>query len=257
MKHIVLRAALVAVCLAVLTGANAALAQTGNIWRIDYFSNPNWAGAPAQTDFSPWIALNWGLGSPGPNVPVDNFTARMTTDAFFPAGIYQFSVVADDEVALMIDGATQVDTRGRGQSGKAFALTIPIAQGVHRIEVLYREWVLDAYVFVNWAQINNSGIPPVGPVPPIALPYPPLPPSQPSVQTSRGDYTPCIQQHLHQVNCFVSDGTWDGPNEGSIALEPQIVSWTNCEADTIMTFRINNEARSFACSRTTAGWFPR
>src|SRR5512136_2191953 len=138
MKGILLRAVLLTVCVAALAGSPAALAQSGNVWRIDYFNNPNWAGAPVQTDFNSWIAFNWGLGSPGPNVPVDNFTARMTTDAFFPGGVYQFSAVADDEVALIIDGVTQLDTRGRGQSGKSFTLNIPVAQGVHRLEVLYR-----------------------------------------------------------------------------------------------------------------------
>jgi hypothetical protein len=257
MKRILLCAALVAVSVVFLVGGSSALAQSGNMWRIDYFNNPNWAGAPVQTDFNSWIAFNWGLGSPGPAVPVDNFSARMTTDAFFPGGIYQFSAVADDEMVLIIDGVTQLDTRGRGQSGKSSTLNIPLTQGVHRLEVLYREFTLDAYVFLSWA-LTNNWVPPMQPVPPIGLPYPPLPPSQPSVQTSRGDYTPCIQQNLHQANCFVSDGAWDGPNQGSIALEPQIVVWTNCTPDTISTFwTTNNEARSFACSRTAAGWFPR
>ncbi len=256
MKRILWRAALVAVCVAALAGASPALAQSGNVWRIDYFNNPNWAGVPVQTDFNSWIAFNWGLGSPGPAVPADNFSARMTTDAFFPAGMYQFSVVADDEVVLMIDGVTQLDTRGQGASGKSFTLNIPIAQGMRRIEVLYREWVLDAYVFVNWTQVSNW-MPPVQPVPPIGPAYPPLPPSVSTLQTQFGDFTPCIQQNSHQVNCFVPNGAWDGPNHGSIAMEPQIVSWTPCARDTVSTFATGTGDRSFACSRTEAGWFPR
>jgi hypothetical protein len=254
MKGILLRAVLLTVCVAALAGSPAALAQSGNVWRIDYFNNPNWAGAPVQTDFNSWISFNWGLGSPGPAVPVDNFTARMTTDAWFPGGVFQFSLVADDEVALIADGITYVDTRGRGQSGKTQIVSVPLAPGVHRLEVLYREFTVDAYVFVSWGQQSGG----VTPVPPIGSPYPPLPPSAGSLQTQFGDYTPCIQQNIHQSNCFVSNGAWDGPNQGSIAMEPQIVSWNACTRDTINTFTTaNGEPREFVCSRTEAGWFPR
>jgi hypothetical protein len=247
MKRILLSAALVAVCLAALVGVAPAQAQSGNTWRIDYFNNTNWAGSPVTTQFNSIIAFNWGFGSPSPAVPVDNFSARMTTDAFFYAGTYQFSVVADDEVALIIDGVTRLDTRGQGQSGKSSTLNIPMWQGMHRVEVLYREFTQTAYIFVNWALLGSGGTPP-----------PPLPPSASSVQTQFGNYTPCLQQNIHQANCFVSDGAWDSPNLGSIQMEPQIVSWSPCARDTVSTFTTaNGEARSFACSRTEAGWFPR
>ena len=129
MKRILLSAALVAVLLAALVGALPVGAQSGNTWRIDYFNNTNWAGSPVTTQWNSLIAFNWGFGSPSPAVPVDNFTGRMTTDAFFYAGTYQFSAVADDEVALIIDGVTRLDTRGQGQSGKSFTLNIPMWQG--------------------------------------------------------------------------------------------------------------------------------
>ena len=254
MKRILLSAALVAVCVAAIAGVSPAMAQNGNTWRIDYFNNPNWAGAPVMTQFNSFIAFNWGFGSPGPAVPVDNFSARMTSDVFYYAGTYQFSVVADDEVVLIIDGVTRLDTRGQGQSGKSFTLNIPMWQGTHRVEVLYREFTQTAYIFVNWALLGGGG---VTPVPPIAQ-FPPLPPSAGSVQTQFGNYTPCLQQNIHQSNCFVSDGAWNSPNLGSIQMEPQIVSWNVCAADTINTWlNANGEPREYTCSRTLAGWFPR
>jgi len=96
------------------------------------------------------------------------------------------------------------------------------------------------------------------PVPPIGSAYPPLPPSVATLQTKFGDYTPCIQQNIHQANCFVSDGAWDSPNLGSIQMEQQIASWVHCPPDTVSTFQIaNGQDRTFVCSRTEAGWFPR
>jgi hypothetical protein len=254
MKRILLSAALVAVLLAALVGALPVGAQSGNTWRIDYFNNTNWAGSPVTTQWNSLIAFNWGFGSPSPAVPVDNFSGRMTTDAFFYAGTYQFSAVADDEVALIIDGVTRLDTRGQGQSGKSFTLNIPMWQGMHRVEVLYREFTQTAYVFVNWSLLGSGG---VTPVPPVAT-FPPLPPSASSVQTQFGNYTPCLQQNIHQANCFVSDGAWDSPNLGSIQMEPQIASWNVCAANAISTFTNANQVpQEFVCSRTLAGWFPR
>lgn len=252
MKRILLSATIAAACLALLVGAVPAAAQSGNTWRVDYFNNPNWAGSPVMTQFTPLISFNWGLGSPGPAVPVDNFTGRMTTDAFFYAGTYQFTALADDEVALIIDGVTRLDTRGQGQSGKQITFSMSMWQGTHRVEVLYREWTVSAYVFVNWTLLGGS----VTPTPPPGVP--PLPASQSSVQTQFGDYTPCIQQNIHQANCFVSDGAWNSPNLGSIQMEPQIVSWNVCTPDVTQSFVDNNlQVRSFNCSKTAAGWFPR
>lgn len=253
MKRILLIAALMAICLATLSGVSPTMAQSGNMWQIDYFNNTNWLGFPAATQFNSFISFNWGFGSPSPAVQVDNFTGRMASSAFFYAGTYQFSVVADDEVTLIIDGVTHLDTRGRGQSGKSFTLNIPLSQGTHRIEVLYREFTQTAYIFVNWIFLGGSVTPP----PPVS-PYPPLPPSASSVQTQFGNYTPCIQQNIHQSNCFVSDGAWDSPNLGSIQMEPQIASWNTCVANTVNTFtNANRVPQEFVCSRTLAGWFPR
>jgi len=253
MKRILLSAALVAICLAALAGVSPALAQSGNTWTINYYNNTNWAGSPVMTQYSPYISFNWGYGSPGPAVPVDNFTARMTTDAFFYAGAYQFSAVADDELAVIIDGNTYLDTRGQGQSGKSFAFNDAMSQGTHHIEVLYREYTQTAYIYLSWLFVGGGTTPP--PSPPTST-YPPVPPSSTNVVTKYGDYTPCIQHNTHQANCFVSDGAWDAPNLGSIHMEPQITSWNICVADTTTTYtNPQGQAQSYNCSKTLAGWF--
>ena len=172
MKRILLSAALVAVCLAAL--AAPALAQSGNTWTINYYNNTDWAGYPVMTQYSPYISFNWGTGSPGPAVPADNFSARMTTDAFFYAGTYQFSAVADDEMTVIIDGVTYLDTRGKAQSGKSFAFNVSMWQGNHRIEVLYREFTVDAYIYLSWLYLSGETTPPP---PPTESTYPPVPPS--------------------------------------------------------------------------------
>lgn len=256
MKRKVAALLFVVVCLLSVAVFSPANAQSGNQWRVDFFNNPNWVGPVVHTTWTGLISFNWGTGSPGPGVPQDHFTARMTSDVFFFAGVYRFTFLADDEVVLRINGVTHLDTLGRGMSGKNVTVDVPIPQGNHRVEVDFREHTGPAYIFVNWFFVKSD--PSLGwsptPVPP-RMPQP----SASSVVTQFGDFTPCIQQGTHQANCFRSTGAWDAPNTGSIELEPQIVIWGNCTANTVryQVLFANRDPQSSVCSRTEAGWFAR
>lgn len=227
------------------------LAQSGNQWRVEYYANPNWSGTPAYTQYVNLINLNWEGQSPAPGVPATNFTADMTTDAFFYAGVYEFTLLADDELVLWIDNQLYFDTRDRGQSGKSFTVQIPMSQGMHHIVVDYRQYTGPSYLYVNWNYLKPATAPP-------SVPPPVAPPSATTVITPYGNYTPCIQQHLHQENCFQPNGQWNSPNLGSIQMEPPIVVWGNCKADTIQTMvlYLGQPPQSAKCSKTEAGWYP-
>ncbi len=261
MKRVLIIALLVIVALLPLAAQAPApaSAQSGNLWTAWYWNNPDWAGTPVLSQTVSFIWFNWGFGSPGAGVPVDYFTARFDTTAFFNAGTYRFTITADDEAVLIINNVTFLDTRGAGQSGKTLVVDVPLNQGNANISVLYREFTQAAYITVNWQYIKPGAVPPPPPPPP-TTPTQCFPPSASSVQTRFGDYTPCIQQNIHQMNCFQSDGAWNSPNQGSIQMEPQITIWGNCVADTTTSFQVscdpNVPMASFNCSKTEAGWFP-
>ncbi|MEA3335255.1 MAG: PA14 domain-containing protein [Chloroflexota bacterium] len=231
-------------------------AQSGNQWRADYYPNLDWAGNPVFTQVIPYLNLNWGAGVPGPNMPADNWTMRGTSDAYFYSGVYRFSALADDEVLLMIDNAVYLDTRGKGQSGKNQMIDVTMTQGTHHVQVDFREYTGNAYITINWELIKG----PTPPPPSSSCPYPPA--SAPSVQTQFGDYTPCIQSGSHQSQCYVSDGAWDSPNQGSIQMEPKITIWGNCQpADSDTTWALDCstdpwKTQNYRCSKTLSGWFP-
>jgi hypothetical protein len=263
MKRLIPLVVIAALCLTALAGATPTAAQSGNVWRLDYYNNLDWAGSPVTTAFNSFISFNWGYGSPSPAVPVDNFTGRFTTDAYFYAGNYTFTLTSDDEVALIVDGVTLLDTRNAGASGKTFTVNFGMWEGTHHIEALYREYTQLAYVYINWAYGKPGTTPPPPPTQPTPVPPPPsncAPQSASSVQTEFGNYTPCIQQGSHQSACFQSNGAWNAPNMGSIETEPQIVIWGNCTPDSWTNFPIscdpNVPQQSYKCSKTGAGWFP-
>lgn len=272
LKRVTLAATAIALVVAAAIGMPAwttgVQAQNGNVWQINYWPNPSWQGFSPFSQQVGLLAFNWGTGAPMPGMPVDNFTATATTTAWFSAGTYQFTTQADDEITLVINGTTWVNTVNQGQSGKTQFVNVNLPDGWANIRVDYREFTGNAYLFVNWQMINAPQPTPPGPGPaPTPTPIPNAPPapgtvpvpSASSVQTQFGNYTPCIQQGIHQQNCFVSNGAWNAPNAGSIAMEPQILVWMNCTADSVQNMQIfqNTPPQSAACSRTEAGWFPR
>ena len=253
MRRLLLLAAVAALCLALAVPVPAA-AQTTATWTINYFNNLDWAGFPVATTFSNTAAFNWGGAPPAPGVNGENWTATLTSVPWFNAGIHRFTVQADDEVVLVVDGITYIDSRGMGQSGKTLTVDIPLAQGNRSVVVHYRQYTQAAFLFVSWAIIKSAT---PTPVPPPPAPNTPVPSSS-SVVTVFGDYTPCIQQGIHQSNCFQSNGAWDAPNMGSIEMEPQIVVWGNCTADAVQSMQlyVNQPPQQSKCSKTMAGWFP-
>jgi hypothetical protein len=184
----------------------------------------------------------------------------MDTDRYFYAGVYVFTLLADDEISLAIGDTTYFSSMGTNQSGKTFTANVPITQhGTNHITIYYRQFSGPSYINVSWVYQKVGGS---GNNPPPATPTPPPPsnnspaPTQDLV-TKYGDYTPCIQQNPHQSQCFKADGEWDSPNLGSIQMEPKIVLWGACKADTVQPEVLNPTQGkvSTKCSKTEAGWF--
>lgn len=241
--------------LVALTTVPPAAAQSGNQWQLNFFPNLDWAGAPTYIQYSNLVNFNWGIGAPGPGMPTQNYTARMTTDAFFYGGLYRFTMLADDEVSLVINNATYFSSIGAPQPGKTFVVDIPMNQGNSRVEINFRQYTGPGYISVFWEYVKPSD---GGVYVPPQVPSPSSPSSNSSLSNKYGDFTPCIQQNTHQANCFHASGEWNSPNLGSIQMEPQIVIWQQCKADEQKVQRLlpNQESRQSKCSKSEAGWFP-
>jgi len=261
-RHLIIPALL---ALALVTAVVAPLlAQNGNTWYVQYYPNTNWSGTPVASTYVSYIDFNWGTSAPAPNMPATNWTALMTSTAYFYSGTYIFSALADDEVSLQIDGVTYINTMGAGMSGKPVQVAVPLSQGNHNLVVQFRQYTATAYVYLSWAA--SGSVPAYTPMPvPTAVATPACNPwwscscpvQATSVTTQYGNYTPCIQQNIQQANCFVPDGQWNSPNLGSIQMEPQIQVWGNCTPGQLqcMQLQCNQAPVEATCSKTGAGWF--
>ena len=128
-----------------------AISTNDDPWTAYYYNNPDWSGSPVQVDTAPYLQFDWRYGSPGPNVPVDYFSARFDANGYFKAQPYLFKIVADDEFVLMINGAVRLDTRGKNQHAKTFEKVITFESAKTRpVTVFFRELTEVAYIRFSW-----------------------------------------------------------------------------------------------------------
>ncbi len=157
-------------------------ADVGSAWTAQYFNNAILQGPAALTRVDTAIAFNWGAGTPGPGVIADQFSARWSTDLFLPAGVYRFSALADDSVRITIDYQFNpvLDTFSQPQQvGQTVTGDVTLTGGNHHIQVDYREFGGNAYVYVSWENIASVPV-----IPTFAAPTP-IPPSTSSTWTAQ------------------------------------------------------------------------
>ncbi len=103
-----------------------------------YYANRTLSGVPTQARIDPAINFAWGSGSPDPTIPADNFSARWTRNLSLPAGMYKFTVTADDGVRVFVDGAPIID-HWVDQGATTYTRTIWLSQGMHSLTIEYYE----------------------------------------------------------------------------------------------------------------------
>jgi hypothetical protein len=123
-------------------------------WVGEYFGNPDLSGGPALVRNDPSISFDWGLGSPGPEIPPDNFSVRWTRNLNFSAGVYRFYTRTDDGVRLWVDGALVVN-QWKDQSPTTYAADVFLTQGAHNIRMEYYERAMGAVAMLSWERADQ------------------------------------------------------------------------------------------------------
>jgi len=130
---------------------------TFQYWKGEYFANRNLSGKPVFVRDDPQISFDWRNGSPGPNMPSDNFSVRWTRTVSMAGGTYEFSTAADDGARLYVNGQLLIDA-WQTSPGKRNAATLYVVDpGQHTIVVEYFEKEGEAKIAVGWQPISREG----------------------------------------------------------------------------------------------------
>jgi hypothetical protein len=109
-------------------------------WEGTYFDNPDLEGFPVlvQRYTGEQLNLDWGLGSPGPQVPPDFFSARWIQVRWFPAGNYRFHLAVDDGARVWVDNHRLIRAWDDGPYDN-ITEDIHLDEGLHTVKVEFFE----------------------------------------------------------------------------------------------------------------------
>jgi beta-glucosidase len=80
----------------------------------EYYDNADLLGKPVLVRTDEGLDFDWGLGSPDPRIPCDDFSVRWTGKLVPPeSGAYELRLSTDDGVRLWLDGELLVDAWDR------------------------------------------------------------------------------------------------------------------------------------------------
>ncbi len=145
------------------------------LWNVAFYNNACLCGAAVITRQDYTVGGNWGLGSPGAGIPVDNFAARWSTTASLTGGTYRLTFVADDGVRVYVDSQLLLNTFDAPRPGETLSVQFTTGAGSHAVQIDYREVTNTASLYFTWEQLTvtptgptpvptTTGVPPIGTV---------------------------------------------------------------------------------------------
>lgn len=112
------------------------------------------------------LRTDWGLKSPNRKINVDYFSGVFTTTVDFNAGIYCFSVEADDGVKIFIDGVEIRNAWWGYTPGAVYKNSYQTSEGSHVLQIQYFDETEEASFHFFWYEnpgpecitINHPGV---------------------------------------------------------------------------------------------------
>jgi beta-glucosidase len=119
--------------------------------RGEYWSNPDFRGAPALTRRDRAVNFGWTLSSPGRGVPYDWYAARWTGRMRVPAGgVRRIGVEGNDGWRLWIDGKLVLDNWKKESYGARLANVTLAPRSSHEVKLEFHERAGNARVKLIW-----------------------------------------------------------------------------------------------------------
>jgi beta-glucosidase len=128
----------------------------------EYFANRNLEGTPALKRVDESVNFDWGMGTPAPELPADNFSARWT-GKLTPAisGKYRFGAIADDGVRIYLDGKLIAEDWTEHAPTTVTAEVTLQAGKSYEVKMEYYESQIGAVARLVWQPpvVTNAGSP--------------------------------------------------------------------------------------------------
>ena len=133
--------------------------------QADYFNNTDLSGVPILSRTDANIDFNWGTGTPGGAVNVDNFTVRWTGNITVPAAVGDIMLAAtsDDGVRITVDNQLCAENWGPNDSVATESTVVLKAGQLHQLRVEFLELTGNAIMSLKWrplSVVQNVWIPP-------------------------------------------------------------------------------------------------
>jgi hypothetical protein len=118
-------------------------------WYYRYYANKTLSGDPVKTGHESNIDHIWGNGSPGDEVPNNNFSAKWTRRVHFDAGVYRFVATMDDGMRVWVNDNEIISSWNDSQV-HTVVTDIYIPAGDHNLKVEYYEATGGAIAQFSW-----------------------------------------------------------------------------------------------------------
>lgn len=117
----------------------------------EYFPNKNWQGKPVLSKIDTAVFFNYGLGSPAPEMPKDNFSIRWTGTLIGPVtGKVRLTLSSDDGSYLYLDDKLLIDNGG-DHAEQLLSREVELVQGrEYKIRIDFYESGQDASIKLGW-----------------------------------------------------------------------------------------------------------
>lgn len=146
-------------------------AQSDVAWTALFFPSTDFTGTTQLVSYPAGVSVNWGLNPPTDpttgfavvGIPADNFSVRFSANATIPAGIYDFTVVADGGVRLSVNNTVIIDALANNGATTQTG-TATITGGMSLLVLEYVEFTGIALVQITW-RASADAMPDATPVP--------------------------------------------------------------------------------------------
>jgi hypothetical protein len=124
-------------------------------WKAQFWRNVDLSGTPVLIRNDSQVNFDWGSKAPAVGVPVDRFSARWTRTVDLAAGLYRFSLRANDGVRFYID-ETQLVNEWHTSDGTTVYTVELFLSGPSALQVDYYEDSGNARVALSWERLATT-----------------------------------------------------------------------------------------------------